>query len=233
MTRLALDIIASHKAAYLWNVAENYAALWYVPELMTEQDVARIRRHIAGFAQSTGISIDLYMVPRPWLLVKSTRLFQLGVLAISLVFLIALPLQLIRYRQPDPILWFGFTAASALHASVFLVAAINETKPRLMLGNWPFLVLLVILALAWASAGVTRWRRAAATMGAGGNAHSARVSQENRTTGRQGHTTAAIGARRPWSRPPTAGMRYHRDPRALPGPDKMDRRERLRKSTLL
>jgi hypothetical protein len=151
MTWLALDIIAAHKAAYIWNVAENYAALWYVPELMTQQDVTRIQQQIAKSSTPT-MSIGFPLVARPWLLVKSLRLFQLGVLTMSLAFLIALPLQLIMYRQADPILWFGFTATSALHACVILVAAINESKPRLMLDSWPILVSLVILGLAWSAA---------------------------------------------------------------------------------
>jgi hypothetical protein len=156
MTRLALDIITSHKAAYMWDVADNYAALWYVPELMTQQDVTRIQQEIAQSPVPT-MSIGIPLVPRPWLLVKSLRLFQLGVLTISLVFLIALPLQLILYRQADPVLWFGFAGASALHSCVILIAAINESKPRLMLDNWPLLVLLVTLGLAWAAASCWSW----------------------------------------------------------------------------
>jgi hypothetical protein len=150
MTWLALDIIAAHKAAYIWNVAENFAALWYVPELMTQNDVTRIQQQIAKSPTPT-MSIGFPLAPRPWLLVESLRLFQLGVFTTSLVFLIALPLQLIFYRRGDSILWFGFAAASALHACVILIAAINESKPRLMFDNWPLLVLLVTLGFAWAA----------------------------------------------------------------------------------
>lgn len=151
MTRVALDIIAAHKAAYMWNVAENYAALWYVPELLTQDDVARIQREIAS-SPTPNMEIGFPLVPRRWLLVESLRFFQIGVFTTSLVFLIALPVQLIIYRRGDPILWFGFAAAAALHACVIIIAAINESKPRLMLDNWPLLVLLVTLGLAWVAA---------------------------------------------------------------------------------
>jgi hypothetical protein len=151
MIRVALDIIAAHKTAYIWNVAENYAALWYVPELLTQDDVARIQREIAS-SPTPMMSIGFPLVPRRWLLVESLRLFQIGVFTTSLVFLIALPVQLIIYRRGDPILWFGFAAAAALHACVIIIAAINESKPRLMLDNWPLLVLLVTLGLAWVAA---------------------------------------------------------------------------------
>lgn len=148
-TRLALDIIAAHKAAYLRNVAENYAALWYAPELMTAQDVARLKGQLAAVAMPAGASIEYALIPRPWPLVVTVRLFLFAVLTISLIFLIALPVQLVKYRQADAKLWFGFAAASALHASLVIVAAINESKPRLMLDNWPLMTLLVVLALNW------------------------------------------------------------------------------------
>lgn len=149
VTRLALDIIDAHKIAYLRNVAENYAGLWYVPELTTANDVARLRRQIAGLAQPMSTSIEYTLVARPWPLIMSIRLFQLLVFASSMAFLIALPVQLIRYRRADPLLWFGFAVASALHASIVIVAAINESKPRLMLDSWPLMILVIVLALNW------------------------------------------------------------------------------------
>src|ERR1700719_4136929 len=48
LTALAFDIIRAHKFAYIRDVAENYAALWYIPQLLSSDDAARLHRIIAS-----------------------------------------------------------------------------------------------------------------------------------------------------------------------------------------
>ena len=141
-TTLAFDIIRAHKLDYIRSVAENYGALWYIPELLSDEDAARIQ-HVIIASRLPTRSIP---APRPWPVVVTMHLFQLCIFLISIIVLVALPEELIRGHRPNLELWFGFAAAIALHASILVVAAFNETKPRLLLDTWPLEVLLAVIA---------------------------------------------------------------------------------------
>jgi hypothetical protein len=153
LTALAFDIIRAHKADYIRDVAENYAALWYIPQLLSRDDAARLDRIIARqfSASDPPTERDFIPAPRPWLVVVSMHLFQLCIFLTSAFYLIALPAGLIRRHQPSVYVWFGFAGAAALHTSILVVAFINESKPRLSLDTWPLEVLLAVLTLAAAS----------------------------------------------------------------------------------
>jgi hypothetical protein len=152
-TEVALDIIRAHKLAYIRQVLDNYIALWYIPQLLTRDDVTRLERTIVSQASASDVPKEISSIPAPrsWPVVTFTHIFQLCIFVISIIFLISLPVQLIVRREAKVVIWFGFAGAVALHASISMVAAINESKPRLSLDNWPLEVLLAVLALATAS----------------------------------------------------------------------------------
>jgi hypothetical protein len=147
LTSLALDIIRAHKVAFLREVLENYAALWYIPQLLTRDDVGRLKDIIA---RQGLVDADSYVegLVRPWLVVRSIHLFQLCIFLISIIFLVALPVELTLRHRANVFVWFGFAGSAVLHSSILLVAAVNEAKPRLSLDYWPLEVLLAVLALA-------------------------------------------------------------------------------------
>jgi hypothetical protein len=155
LTAVALDIIRAHKVAFLRDVLENYAGLWYIPQLLTRDDVARLKDIIArqGLADADSYVAGLV---RPSLAVRSTHLFQLCIFSISIIFLITLPIALIVRHRADVGVWFGFAASVVLHSSILVVAAINESKPRLSLDYWPLEVLLAVLALAAAKGVISK-----------------------------------------------------------------------------
>jgi len=154
LTAIALDIIRARKVAFLGEVLENYAALWYIPQLLTRDDVTRLKDIIAR----QGLADDGYVerLARPSLVVICTHLFQLCVFLISIIFMIALPTGLIVRHRANVGVWFGFAGSVALHSSILVVAAINESKPRLWLDYWPLEVLLAVLALATANNIITK-----------------------------------------------------------------------------
>jgi hypothetical protein len=149
-TEVALDIIRAHKLAYLRQVLDNYVALWYIPQLLTRDDATRLKRIIVSQVSPSDLANEISSIPTPrsWPVVIFTHLFQLFIFIISIIFLISLPVQLIMRRRADVFIWFGFAAAVVLHASILVIAAINESKPRLLLDTWPLEVLLAVLALA-------------------------------------------------------------------------------------
>jgi hypothetical protein len=148
LTSLAFDIIRAHKLAYLHIIAENYGGLWYIPQLLSGDDVRRLQSIIAQRAPATDYKaeVDYIPVPRPLFIVGFMHLFQIGVFLISVAFLIIPPLELIEGGQPSLIAWFGCSAAICLHVSFLVIAFINETKPRLTLDYWPLEALVVVLA---------------------------------------------------------------------------------------
>jgi hypothetical protein len=153
LTALALDIIRAHKLAYLRQTLNDYIGLWYIPQILTRDDAARLERVIATQVSSSDLADEISSIPapRPWPVVMFTHTFQVCIFAISLMFLVLLPVQLIVRRRAAVIIWFGCAAAAALHASILIVATINESKPRFSLDTWPLEVLLAVLALAYAS----------------------------------------------------------------------------------
>jgi hypothetical protein len=149
-TEVALDIIRAHKLAYLRQVLDNYIALWYIPQLLTRDDATRLERIIVSQVSPSDLANEISSIPTPrsWPVVIFTHLFQLFIFVISIIFLISLPVQQIMRRRVDVFIWFGFAGAVVLHASILVIAAINESKPRLLLDTWPLEVLLAVLALA-------------------------------------------------------------------------------------
>src|SRR5262249_34395919 len=141
LTAVALDIIRYHKVSFLREVLENYAALWYIPQLLTHDDVARLKDIIARQCLADDGDFladrDVERLARPSLVVICTHLFQLCVFLISIIFMIALPTGLIVRHRANVGVWFGFAGSVALHSSILVVAAINESKPRLLLDYWP------------------------------------------------------------------------------------------------
>jgi hypothetical protein len=153
LTTIALDIIRAHKLAFLRVVAENYAALWYIPQLLTRDDVARLERMIASQTPTRDGEADRYVesLARPSPVVITMHFFQVCIFVVSIIFLIALPIGLIVRNRANVAVWFGFAGSAALHSSILIVAVINESKPRLSLDNWPLEVLLGVLALSAAN----------------------------------------------------------------------------------
>jgi hypothetical protein len=155
LTELALHIIRAHKIEYIQEVALNYFAFWYIPELLSDHDLARIQRTIATYIPSSDIG-NVIPKPRPWPLVIFVRLFQMCVFAISVAFLIALPIELALHRKPHLFVWLGFATSLTLHASILVAAALVEMKPRYVMDKWPLEVLLAVLAIAAAISPVSQ-----------------------------------------------------------------------------
>jgi hypothetical protein len=161
-TALALDIIRAHKVSFIRQLFDNYIGLWYIPQLLTRDDVARLQRIIASQVSPSDIPSEISSIPapRPWPVVIFTHFFQLFIFVISIIFLISLPAQLIVKRRAGVVTWFGFAGAIALHSSILIVATVNESKPRLSLDTWPLEILLAALAIAAASKAIMKSRKA-------------------------------------------------------------------------
>src|SRR5262249_45369355 len=90
LTAIALDIIRARKVAFLGEVLENYAALWYIPQLLTRDDVTRLKDIIArqGLADHGDFLADRYVerLVKPSVVVICTHLFQLCIFLISIIF---------------------------------------------------------------------------------------------------------------------------------------------------
>jgi hypothetical protein len=153
MIGLAIDIIRAHELAYLHIVAENYAATWYIPQLLSRSDAKRLRDGIDEKATPSDRAemIESIPEPRPWPFVAVMHAFQIAVFALSIGFLIGVPLSALRGNRPDAAAWFGCSAAVSLHLGFLLVAVVNETKPRLTLDYWPLEALIVVVAAAFSA----------------------------------------------------------------------------------
>lgn len=161
MLAASLEVIAAAPAAYLADVALNLAALWWLPDAMTQAELARFRAFIDGI----GPLPDLGQYP-PWhqqrsdAVVWGLRCFMMLALASSVWWIGRAALGIIRRATLPALARLGFVAAMIVHASFLLTAAVQAGIPRYTWAMWPALGVLVAAGLVEMRERALRWRRA-------------------------------------------------------------------------
>lgn len=157
MFRLSLDVIASAPIAYLGDVALNYAALWWLPDAMTHQQLARFR----AFLASLGPLPELGQYPawhrehndvEIWVL----HGFMMVALASSLWWAWRLAVSAFTRNLAAPLARLGFLAGLLVHATFLLTAAVTGGIPRYAWAMWPALSILFVSGLLACLEGLRR-----------------------------------------------------------------------------
>jgi hypothetical protein len=148
MFRLSLDVIASAPAAYLGDVALNYAALWWLPDAMTHRQLSDFRALVA----SLGPLPHLGRYPA-WhrehndFVIWTLHGFMIAALASSLWWAWRLLASAFTSTPLPPLVRLGFLAGLLVHATFLLTAAATGGIPRYAWAMWPALSILFVSGL--------------------------------------------------------------------------------------
>jgi hypothetical protein len=148
MFRLSLDVIASAPAAYIGDVALNYAALWWLPDAMTHRQLA----HFRAFIASLGPLPDLGQYPAwyrehsdvgIWML----HGFMMAAFASSFWWAWRLAASAVTRTPASPLARLGFVAGLLVQVSFLLTAALQAGIPRYVWAMWPAISILFVSGL--------------------------------------------------------------------------------------
>ena len=148
MEAVSFEIIAAAPAAYLADVALNYGALWWLPDAMTQAQLARFRAVVAALEPLP----DLGRYPA-WhrdhsdAVIWALHGFMATAFAVSLWWGFHLIASIVRGTPLPPLARLGVVAAILVHASFLLTAAVEAGLPRYAWALWPVLSILFVSGL--------------------------------------------------------------------------------------
>jgi hypothetical protein len=148
MLGLSLEVIRAAPGAYLADVALNYAALWCLPDAMTQAQLARFRAFLAAL----GPLPDLGQYP-PWHQEHNDAViwglfgFMMTALASTFWWSWCGAMGTITHTPIPPLARFGFVAGLMVHACFLLTAAVQAGLPRYVWAMWPALSVLSVSGL--------------------------------------------------------------------------------------
>ena len=149
MTQFSIEIIAARPSAYLSDVALNDAALWWLPDAMTDAELTRFRSLLAQLEPLP----DLGTYP-PWhrehgtIAVWLLHGFMMLALAASVVAPMLASWRWLRGGIVAPALKLATAAALMVHAQFLATAALQAGMPRYSWGMWPAVALLAVTMLS-------------------------------------------------------------------------------------
>jgi hypothetical protein len=155
MEAVALEVIAAAPAAYFADVALNYGALWWLPDAMTQAQLARFRAFVAALEPLP----DLGRYPA-WhrdhsdAVIWALHGFMATAFAVSLWWGFYLIASIVRGTPLPPLARMGVVAAILVHASFLLTAAVEAGLPRYAWALWPALSILFVSGLGACSQSV-------------------------------------------------------------------------------
>ncbi len=148
MFRLSMEVIASAPISYLSDIALNFAALWWLPDAMTHQQLA----HFRAYLTSLGPLPHLGQYPA-WhhehndFVIWALHGFMMAALASSLWWAWRLLACAFTRTRLPPLARLGFLAGLLVHASFLLTAAATGGIPRYAWAMWPALSILFVSGL--------------------------------------------------------------------------------------
>ena len=166
MFRLSLAVIASAPAAYLGDVALNYAALWWLPDAMTHRQLANFR----ALTASLGPLPDLGRYPAwhrehsdvgIWML----HGFMMAALASSLWWAWRLAASAVTRAPVSPLERLGFVTGLLVQVSFLLTAVLQAGIPRYVWAMWPAIAVLFVSGVLACAEGLRRARFASQLFG--------------------------------------------------------------------
>jgi hypothetical protein len=123
---IAMTTIRDHPVDYVHRVLTNFAGLWTLPDVSSEE-VARIK-------------ISRYAV-----VLKDVLFF--GLMALSFLLITAVAM----FQTASPLLVFAAVAALCVNANHLLVSLLEAALPRYAMGMWPALLAMIAGFAAWLS----------------------------------------------------------------------------------
>jgi hypothetical protein len=158
MARLSWAVITAAPAAYLGDLALNYAALWSLPDAMTGSELMHFRAFVAAHEPLPGLGrYPPWHRARNAVVVWGLRLFMATAFAASLGWSLRLVAGAWWRRRLPPLARLGFVAALVVQASFGLTAAVEAGLPRYVWAMWPGLAVLFVSVLL---VGGQAWQRA-------------------------------------------------------------------------
>ena len=148
MEAVSFEIIATAPTAYLADVALNYGALWWLPDAMTQAQLAHFRALVAALEPLP----DLGRYP-PWhrdhsdAVIWALHGFMSIAFAVSLWWGFYLIASVVCGTPLPPLARIGVLAAILVHASFLLTASVEAGLPRYAWVLWPALSVLFVSGL--------------------------------------------------------------------------------------